>query len=277
MGRVSTKTPPPIVSESQMEVVHADRDSGNSTNPPGLLPQHLDDLRASGLTDETIRACRFRSDTDPHVIKALLGHHLSTKTAAKLGACLVLPYYGPGGEPLTYLGRDGEARTFVRVKPDKPREDMRNDRRKVKYESPAGAPSRAYIPPTTRAALSDPSSPLLITEGEKKAACADQHGFACVGLGGVWSWQVARPKDEHGKGTGPRELIPDLEAVAWTRRPVYIVSTPTSRKPEVQWANGTPRSVSVVPWCAVRLPGGPDGRRSARRLPRRQRPRGTPN
>ena len=26
-----------------------------------LLPQHLDDLRRSGLTDETIRACGFRS------------------------------------------------------------------------------------------------------------------------------------------------------------------------------------------------------------------------
>src|SRR5207253_6981439 len=43
-----------------------------------------------------------------------------------------------------------------------------------------GQPNRAYLPPETRRVLSDPGVPLLITEGEKKAAKADQEGFQCV-------------------------------------------------------------------------------------------------
>src|SRR5262245_47967606 len=109
--------------------------------------------------------------------------------------------------------------------------------RKVKYESPGQTPCRAYLPPGTRAALADPSVMLLVTKGEKKAACADQSGFPCIGLGGVWAWQVKRPKDEDGRGTGPRELIPDLAAVAWAGRRVTIAyDSDLADKPEVPWA-----------------------------------------
>ena len=60
----------------------------------------------------------------------------------------------------------------------------------------------------------------MITEGEKKAAKADQEGFPCIGLVGVWGWQQARTRDNP---DAARELIPDLAAVAWQGRTVFLV------------------------------------------------------
>jgi hypothetical protein len=54
-----------------------------------LLPQHLDDLHRSGLSDETIAACRFRSITDPKAIRRILGWDAAK---ANIGACLGLPF-----------------------------------------------------------------------------------------------------------------------------------------------------------------------------------------
>ena len=57
----------------------------------------------------------------------------------------------------------------------------------------------------------------MVTEGEKKTLCAVQHGFACVGLAGVWNWSVGKDPE-----TGQRLPIPDLDAVDWKSRTVYI-------------------------------------------------------
>src|SRR5262249_57244234 len=83
----------------------------------------------------------------------------------------------------------------------------------------------------------DPGGCLGITEGEKKPRCADQHGFPCIGLGGVWAWQKKRLQDEDGNKTGRRELIPDLAAINWRGRAVTVVfDSDIVDKPEVQWA-----------------------------------------
>ncbi len=192
-----------------------------------VLPQHLADLRKSGLTDVQIVACGFYSETDPHKVIAVLGAHLSTRGAAGYGACLVIPYFAPDGTPTGY----------ARLKPDRPRKDKKKDSKPVKYESPAGQPNRAYVPPGTRAALADAGVPLLVTEGEKKGAAADQHGFPCVALSGVWAWQLKRPKDEQGRGTGSRELIADLAAVVWKgRRVVIVFDSDIESNEQVKWA-----------------------------------------
>src|SRR5262245_28679109 len=156
-----------------------------------------------------------------------------------MGLCLAFPYFDADGNPMEFTNGDGTAHPFVRLKPDKPRPDRKAKEKgkKIKYESPVRAPCRAYIPRGTWAILSDPSVPLVITEGEKKALCADQHGIPCIGLGGIWSWQRGRPTDADGNKTGPRELIPDLEAVAWAGRAVTIVpDSDLGEKSGVQWA-----------------------------------------
>lgn len=226
---------------------------GGSNAGSRLLPQHVADLRKSGLTDAQIEACGFYSATDPHTVVELLGNYMSTKSAAKLGACLVIPYFGVDGTPTG----------FARLKPDKPRKDKKKENKVIKYEGPAGTPNRAYIPPGTRVALADPNVLLLFTEGEKKGAAADQHGFACVALGGVWAWQVKRKKDAQGRGTGLRQLIPDLAAVNWKRRTVVIAfDSDLQEKQEVQWAEW--HLVEVLREAGadvrvIRLPGGAGG------------------
>jgi len=214
---------------------------------PVLLPHHLADLRRSGLTDDQVRRCGFYSEPDPTAVAKLL-RRTDPKLAFGLGPCLCLPFFAPDGRPLGY----------VRCKPDRPRSDAKG--KAVKYESPVGAPNRAYLPPATRAALADPAVPLLVTEGEKKAARADQDGFACVGLVGVYGWQKKRD------GGGPRELIPDLAAVAWAGRAVFVAydsdlaDKPAVRLAEWQLAEALAAAGAVV--RAVRLPHG-SGREKA--------------
>ena len=214
-----------------------------------LLPQHLDDLRRSGLSDEQIQRCGFHSESDPAKWSKLLKWKSAPKSA---GPVLCIPFFGADGEPLDY----------VRVKPDKPRK-AKVDGKPIKYESPKGAANRAYFPPGTRAALADPSLPLIITEGEKKAAKADQDGFACIGLVGVYGWQKGRPKNVDGTKSGPRELIPDLAAVAWRGRRVYIAfdSDLIEKTPVVwaQWHLAEALTLAGAEVLAVRIPAAADG------------------
>lgn len=174
-----------------------------------LSPKHLEDLRKSGLSDETIRACKFRTESDP----AKIARWLAWKSPASvLGPCLLIPFYGPEGKLLEY----------VRAKPDEPflsAKAKADGKKPAKYLSPVGRASRAYFPPGTRAAvLGDASVPLIITEGEKKAAKADQEGFPCIGLVGVFNFAEKRERDSD----SPAQFIGDLEGVAWKDRPVVI-------------------------------------------------------
>jgi hypothetical protein len=231
--------------------------------PAPLTPDHRADLEKSGLTPETIAAAGLHSVLDGARVRDLLGDYLSRATANKMGACLAFPYFDAAGGPMTFAAGDGTPRPFVRLKPSVPRADTKNKDRRIKYESPAAAPCRAYFPPGTRAALADPTVALLITEGEKKSLCADQHGFPCVGLGGVWAWQKKRDRDADGKGIGPRELIPDLDGIAWPGRKVFITfDSDLTDKPDVQWAEYHLADVLLQRGAdvrAVRLPAEPDG------------------
>jgi hypothetical protein len=174
-----------------------------------LLPQHLADLYKSGLSDEQIAQCGFRSLQAPaSVQKALRWQSYN----GELGDCLAIPF----------RDADGKALDYCRLKPDRPR-TANKDGKRVKYESPKGASNHPYFPPGTLAALKDPAAPLVVTEGEKKAAKADQEGFACIGLVGVYGWQQKRAKDKDGKPQGDRELIPGLAGIPWQGRPVFLV------------------------------------------------------
>jgi putative DNA primase/helicase len=214
-----------------------------------LLPQHLADLRKSGLTDETIAACRFRSVAD----ETEAGRILNWRGPARgLGPFLAIPFFD----------LDGKSNCFIRLKPDRPRASKKGGKT-VKYESPVGKSNRAYFPPGTVAVLADPTAPLVVTEGEKKSLKAAQEGFPCVGLVGVYGFHKRRPKGEDGKPKGPRVLIDDLAAVAWGGRTVFVCyDSDLADKPEV----------AAAEWClaevlrergavvkVVRLPAGPRG------------------
>ncbi|AMV23766.1 hypothetical protein VT84_05095 [Gemmata sp. SH-PL17] len=213
-----------------------------------LLPQHAADLRASGLTDETIAAAGIRSESDPDVIRKLLNWKGG---AAKLGPCMVIPHFGPNGAPTGYHI----------LKPERPLTD--NKGRVRKYECVKGRETEAYFPPGTRAALADPTIPLLVTEGAKKALATDQVGLACVALAGVFGFQQKRPKGTDGKATGPRKLIESLTPVVWKGRTVTIIydSDATTNK-NVLWAEWHLSQVLRAQDArvnVVRLPAGANG------------------
>jgi putative DNA primase/helicase len=128
-----------------------------------------------------------------------------------LGDCLAIPFVDAAGKPLRYC----------RLKPDRPRKGVGG--KPIKYETPKGAANLPYFPPGTHTVFQDAMVQLLVTEGEKKAAKADQDGFPCIGLVGVYGWQKKRPKGKDGKVTAERELIPGLAPVTWSGRAVYVV------------------------------------------------------
>lgn len=62
--------------------------------------------------------------------------------------------------------------------------------------------------------VADPDVPLLVTEGELKAAKACKEGFPTIGLGGVYSFRSSRLGIT---------FLDELDGVRWAKRNVYIV------------------------------------------------------
>jgi hypothetical protein len=215
-------------------------------NDKSLMPRHLDDLRRSGITPETMQKAGVYSETNPDEIQRMLGWSYYD---GSLSHCMVFPYRFPDESPLS----TGEV---YRLKPDAPRED--NDG-VVKYEHTKGHSSRAYFPPNTLPVLYDPLTPLIITEGEKKALKADQEGFPCIGIGGVDCWSAKRTRADE-----PRELMPDLANLPWQGRRVYIcfdsdrAMNPDVRRAEKQLARALGRKGAEVKIVTLPQEGGDD-------------------
>lgn len=86
----------------------------------------------------------------------------------------------------------------------------------IRYTNEPVAGVAAYFPRVVDWVdiFQDTDATLMITEGELKAAKACVAGSPCIGLGGVWNFR--------GKQQGLM-LLPELEAVNWVKRRVYLV------------------------------------------------------
>ncbi len=73
-----------------------------------------------------------------------------------------------------------------KLRPDNPR--IGKNGKPIKYESPAGSRLQLDCPPSMTHALRDPTIPLYVTEGSKKADAAASHGLACVSISGVYGF-----------------------------------------------------------------------------------------
>lgn len=153
-----------------------------------LHPDHLADLRKSGLADDMVRAAGLHS-VRPCDLSRIIGFAPQGVTSA-----LAFPYAGDGG--------------FSRVKVFPSYRDK--DGHLVKYLQKKGTGARLYIPPGCEAVLHDASVPLAVTEGEKKALRLTQEGTLSLGIGGLWNWFAQG------------EPIPDLDKVTWRGRPVTV-------------------------------------------------------
>jgi len=103
------------------------------------------------------------------------------------------------GYVIPYFEMDGLMLPFYRVKVLNPDEEVG-----AKYKQPRSTPNHIYFPPDLEDVLhtwckKHPSTKLIvITEGEKKAACAVKMGIPCIALGGVDSWRsktIILPKE----------------------------------------------------------------------------------
>ena len=201
-----------------------------------LLPAHLAELRASGLSDEIIRAAGIYSETDRSKLAEITNR---SSWSAKLGSAIVFPYRDKAGDVV-----------LRRLKPDFP---PMVKGKPAKYLSPSGAAVRVYLPPGAYERIEAGSVEIIITEGEKKALAGTQAGFCVLGLSGVDCWH---PK----KSTA---LLPDLELIEWRGRTAYIAFDSDAADNARVRENESLLAAALVKRGAavkvVRLPAGKNG------------------
>jgi len=159
-----------------------------------LLAARRADLDASGLGK-------------PGIIKKLRLTEVLSKaqTSAVTGVedavSYEIPYFGPRGEDIKY------SRWKLIALTD---EDLG-----IKYYQEAKTIPRLYLPPVVdwEAICADTSKRIIITEGEKKAACASLLGLPCLSVGGVWAWKS--------RGWNLKK-IPDFDWFDWRGRDVEV-------------------------------------------------------
>jgi len=205
----------------------------------------MDNLRESGITRATARANGLRTAdrSDEQFVRLGFGRY---GNVARGG--LLFPYYDLNGNDTGFARlRSHFSRTA---------KGRNGGRKEVKYEQPVGQPNRAYFPAGSRDALLNPAAWVYITEGEKKALALSQLGLGAVGLSGVYGWKVK----------GKAELIPDLAAVPWAERAVYVVfdydAKPDTRRYTAEAARQLAtrlRREGAREVYAVALPPGPHG------------------
>jgi Domain of unknown function (DUF3854) len=159
-----------------------------------LAPEHLADLRKSGLTDETITRQKIRS-VPPHMIEQLLGFDPRGVVSAYL-----IPFPNPLGGWLDHVR--------LKVFPT-----LTTERGTVKYLQARGSGVRLFFPVATLPAVLTSNVPVWAVEGEKKSLSVAQLGLPAVGLCGIEGW--------HRGGT--RELLSDFDAIPLRGRLVELV------------------------------------------------------
>ncbi len=209
-----------------------------ATDTPALAQAHLDALRRdSGISETVIRARGyFTAESKRDFLR------FGFKENQWAGHGLMIPTSGPDGRRGHYIYR-----------PDTPK---KSGDKSLKYVNPYGSSIALDVPSSGRVALTDPTTPLYITEGVKKGDALATHGLCVVALNGVWGFK--------GKGdNGGVAWLADWDHIALNGRTVFIVfDSDVARKPPVRSAmerlgehirrkGGVPHFVS--------LPDGDDG------------------
>jgi hypothetical protein len=187
-----------------------------SEHPAELLPHHRDQLtKGSGIAQEVIAERGYRSILPPGGYSELKPYGF-TKAQANLPG-LLLPLWTTDGKngPMVY-------------RPDVARQDRNG--KPIKYELPKRASVRLDCPPRCQPKLADPSIPLWITEGQKKADALATHDLCAIALLGVWNFK--------GKNSfSGTTVLADFDVVAWNGREVRLVfDSDVMTKPQVRLA-----------------------------------------
>lgn len=174
---------------------------------------HYNEWKNSGVSDRIIRA--NVSSVQGKTVDGLIfnGRSASDEFKDKFRGG---GWWVTGLEPTDWSQR----MRWGQLKLDNPRQQ---DGKIIKYESPIKSGTRATFledpsqPNFWQEVQDNPSIPLYITEGAKKAGCLMSLGYAAVAIPGVYC--VAK-KD---KKTGHRELIPEMKPFAQAKRKIIYV------------------------------------------------------
>jgi len=160
-----------------------------------LAPEHVADLRKSGLTDDTI-AAQFIRSVPLSMIPRLLGFDL-----AGLRSALLFPFRSPLGGFMDHV----RVKSFPAL--------TAADGRAIKYLQPKGSTPRLYFVASCLREVLEGDGPLWLVEGEKKALNVAQRALPSVGFCGVEGW--------HAKGE--RRLLEDFNSIQLRGRIVEIL------------------------------------------------------
>jgi hypothetical protein len=202
--------------------------------------RHFNEWRASSVTAAIINANVESMDADPEVFDPEIGSPILERLAG--GSLTALGSHGQQYTTKAVKDIQERYRTVIKggwwvsgldplnnwqrsewgqFKPDQPRLDY--DNKLLKYEAPAKTAPRAIFLDTGKPdfwpnAIAN-QSPLVITEGAKKAGALLSAGFAAVALVGINAGY--RVKDDNGNETDPY-LCKDLEFVVKPGQLVYL-------------------------------------------------------
>lgn len=178
-----------------------------------LSKKHREELAASGVSDQVAEERGYQTVKKATVLREFR----FSDRQSRLGAGLLIPIHGPDKEVVAH-----------QFKPDSPRRDKGG--KVVKYESPQDSRVRLDVPVRAAADLADPTVPLIVTEGAKKADAATSAGLCCVSLSGVWNW---RSRDDWDVSIP----LPEWDQVALAGREVFICfDSDVMVKPQVEQA-----------------------------------------
>jgi hypothetical protein len=162
-----------------------------------LHANHAEMLQASGITPDHARERGYVSVTEKKRLE-----NLKIAKAGRSVPGLLVPERSVDGSVWGYQYR-----------PDMPRRNA--DGKVIKYETPYQQRNGIDVPPGVGPQLGDPTIPLFITEGVKKADSAVGKGLACIAIPGVWSWLGKNPE-------GGKVAIPDWRDIALNGRRVIL-------------------------------------------------------
>ncbi len=183
-----------------------------SVELPELLNSHLEHLKASAISTEIIRERGYRSILGKKHLADLGFSQAQQRTPG-----ILIPLWGTDGKQVGHQYRPDNPRLTSKAKP-------------IKYENPVASSIRLDCPPCCHRLLADPSIPLWITEGCKKADALASKGACAISLTGVWGF---KGKNELGGIT----FLADWDYIALKNRTVYLAfDSDVTTKPPVHQA-----------------------------------------
>lgn len=164
-----------------------------------LMELALKDLARSGLDKKDFKTLKLQ----------VLDRHETDAFVGEPRASYKIPYFDVNGKEISY-----SRVRFLETGKSKPFSKGTREG-SFRYSQPFNSSPHIYFPPYLdwKKIAKNPEFPVLITEGEKKAALACKMGLACFALGGVYGYKASKRL---------QDLIPEFAAFEWKGRTADI-------------------------------------------------------